>query len=195
MGRLIFDPAPHFFLDFSEKEVYPETMARNGKRNGKKNGRPTKISDALIEKVCGFIEEGNFIDTAAVCAGIHYCTYYNWIKWGDRRHQDFKGGQYEVFFKAVKNAERRAERSILLDLYATKGMAWTKFAWVLERRFPAKWGRRFQQLPASQQEDGVKGIEQAQEALRNAQGDPDAVQGAEAMTKFLRMNGESTRPN
>jgi hypothetical protein len=170
-------------------------MARNGKRNGKKNGRPSKISDALIKEVCGYIEEGNFIDTAAVCAGINYCTYYNWIKWGDEKHQDFKGGQYEIFFKAVKDAERRAERSILLDLYATKGMAWTKFAWVLERRFPAKWGRRFQQLPASQAEDGVKTIEQTQEALRTALGDSKAAQGAEAMQRFLSMNGETARPN
>lgn len=167
-------------------------MARNGK-NGKKNGRPTKISDALIKAVCGFIEGGDFIDTAAVCAGINYCTYYNWIKWGDERHQDFKGGQYETFFKAVKDAERRAEHNILIKLEETKGMAWTKYAWILERRFPAKWGRRFQQLPASQAEDGVKGIEQTQEALQTALGDSKAAQGAEAMQKFLDMNGSTER--
>lgn len=170
-------------------------MVRNRKRNGKKKtGRPTKIGDALIKEVCGYIEEGNFIDTAAVCAGITYCTYYNWIKWGDQRHQDFKGGQYETFFKAVKDAERRAERDVLLKLYAAAGMSWTKYAWVLERRFPAKWGRRFQQLPQSQ-EDGVKGIEQTQEALRSGLGDPKMEQGAEAMSKFLRMNGDAERPN
>jgi len=170
-------------------------MARNAKRSGKKNGRPTKINDALIEKVCEYIEEGNFIDTAAVCAGINYCTYYNWIKWGDERHQDFKGGAYEKFFKAVKDAERRGENHILQCLFNAEGKNWIRYAWVLERRFPAKWGRRFQQLPASQAEDGVKGIEQAQEALRKAQGDPGAEQGAVAMQKFLRMNGETARPN
>ena len=175
-------------------------MARNGngtaKKNGKrKAGQPSKITDALIAEVCGYIEEGNFIDTAAVCAGIHYCTYYNWAKWGDKNHHDFKGGLYEKFFKAVKDAERHAEREVLLKLYEAKGMGWTKFAWVLERRWPAKWGRSFQLLPQSQHEDGVKGIEQTQEAMRAGLGDPKLAQGAEAMSKYLRMNGDAERTN
>jgi hypothetical protein len=169
-------------------------MARNGKRNGKrKAGQPTKITDALIAKVCEYIEEGNFIDTAAVCAGIHYCTYYNWFNWGNKSHKDFKGGVYEKFFKAVKDAERRGEHHILQCLFDAEGKNWIRYAWVLERRFPAKWGRRFQQLPASQAEDGVKGIEQTQGALRTALGDPKAAQGAEAMQKFLDMNGSTER--
>lgn len=171
-------------------------MARNGKGNGKrKPGQPTKITNALIEKVCKFIEEGNFIDTAAVCAGIHYCTYYNWAKWGNKNHQDFKGGIYERFFKAIKDAERRGENHILQCLFEAEGKNWIRYAWVLERRFPAKWGRRFQQLPQSQHDDGVKGIEQTQEALRNGLGDPKMEQGAEVMSKFLRMNGDTARPN
>jgi hypothetical protein len=183
-----------FSLDKPEKAGYAETMARNGKQNGKrKAGQPTKITDALIAKVCDLIEEGNFIDTAAVCAGISYGTYYNWHKWGDRKSDDFRGGAYEKFFKAVKDAERRGEYHILQCLFDAEGKNWIRYAWVLERRFPGKWGRRYQQLPASQAEDGVKGIEQTQEALRTALGDPKAAHGAEAMQKFLDMNGDSAR--
>ena len=185
-------------LDFSEKAGYAKAMVRNG--NGKKNsrrraGQPTKISDALVAKVCELIEEGNFIDTAAVCAGISYGTYYNWIKWGDKNHQDFKGGAYENFFKAVKSAERKGEHFIFQCLFDAGPKEWVKFAWILERRFPAKWGRRFQQLPQSQHDDGVKGIEETQGALRTALGDPKAAQGAHAMSEYLRMNGSSERPN
>ncbi len=169
-------------------------IAKNG--NGKKkNGRPSKLTDALTEKVCDVIREGNFIDTAAGLSGVSDTTLDNWMKWGNPKHGDFKGGEYQGFFAAVKNAEREGEVKKLEELFLAKGMGWTRYAWFLERRFPAKWGRRFQQLPASQQEDGEKGIEEAQEALRKAQGDPGAVLGAEAMIKFLRMNGESTRPN
>ena len=170
-------------------------MARNGNGNGKKNGRPTKLNGTITKKVCDVIREGNFIDTAAGVSGVSDTTLDNWMKWGNPKSQDYrKGSDYEAFFAVVKNAEREGEKKKLAELFEAKGMAWTKYAWFLERRFPAKWGRRFQQLPQSQ-EDGVKGVEQTQEALRTALGDPKAAHGAEAMSKFLRMNGETERPN
>lgn len=169
-------------------------MARNG--NGKKkNGRPTKLSEAITKKICAVIRKGNFIDTAAGVSGISDTTLDNWMKWGNPKHPEFKGGEYQAFFAAVKNAEREGEVKKLEELFLAKGMAWTRYAWFLERRFPAKWGRRFQQLPQSQHDDGVKGIEQTQEALRSALGNPKAEQGAEVMAKFLGMNGETARPN
>lgn len=188
---------PMSSLDKPKKEGYAETMARNGNRNGKrKNGRPAKLNAAITKKVCNVIREGNFIDTAAGVSGVSDTTLDNWMKWGNPKHTDFKrDGEYQNFFAAVKNAEREGEVKKLEELFLAKGMAWTRYAWFLERRFPAKWGRRFQQLPQSQQDDGVKGIEETQEAMRKAQGDPAAEQGAMAMQKFLRMNGETARPN
>jgi hypothetical protein len=83
---------------------------------------------------------GNYIETAAAYAGIHKTTLYDWLKKG----ANSKSGKYREFSNAVDKAMAEAEiRDVALIAQAAKEN-WQAAAWRLERKYPARWGRKTQ---------------------------------------------------
>jgi len=104
-------------------------------------GRKTKLNDVRLKKVVDGITAGLPYDTACALAGIHYTTFLNWMKRGEKD----KTGEFFKFFEEVKKAEAIAESVHIKNIKdAGKSGVWQADAWMLERRHPEKWGRREQ---------------------------------------------------
>lgn len=104
-------------------------------------GRKTKLNDTRLKKVVEGITAGLPYDTACALAGICYQTFLNWMKRGEAAQT----GKFFEFFEEVKKAEAIAESVHIANIKkAGKDGVWQADAWMLERRFPEKWGRREQ---------------------------------------------------
>jgi transposase len=106
-----------------------------------KIGRPSKAEQVLtpdvIEAVGQLLMEGNYQETVCDFLGIHRTTWYAWIQRGDRE----PGTLFSDFSYTVKKAQAAAE-IVTLRLIRQGGEGWQSKAWIAERRFPQRWGKR-----------------------------------------------------
>ena len=146
-------------------------------------GRPegtTKLTKAVQDIIVTAIRCGNYLETAAACAGVHRDTLYEWLRKGAAApegncYRDFS----DMLTRAMAQSEAEAVAAIdaagmphevtrcritrkplfqdgkpVLDddgnqLYITETIEestvesdWRALAWLLERRFSKRWGRR-----------------------------------------------------
>lgn len=102
-----------------------------------KRGRPIKLTPALQETLCGAIREGNYIETACAFAGVSRQTVRNWMKRGARQSK----GIYRDFLDALKKSHAIAEAENVRVIRAAAKEQWYAAAWMLERRYPKRWGK------------------------------------------------------
>jgi hypothetical protein len=102
----------------------------------KKRAHKTKLTPELQERITAFLRAGNYVETAAACAGIHKDTFYDWCKKGRKGEQPFA-----AFVDAVDRAiaESEARGGALFGKAATGD--WRAAAWRLERKMPHQGGR------------------------------------------------------
>lgn len=114
-------------------------------RNKGKDSAPiakSKQAEAQ-ERILVYIRQGNTIETAARCAGIHRDTLYDWMK---RARKD-RDPKFIPFADAVDVALGQAEAlNVAIVRAAATGSngqngAWQAAAWWLERRNRADYGR------------------------------------------------------
>lgn len=104
-------------------------------------GRPTKLDEKRSAEIVKGISAGLPYDTACALAGICYQTFANWMRAGE----EAESGIYFVFFEEVKKAEAIAESLHIRNIKtAGNNGVWQADAWLLERRYPLKWGRKDQ---------------------------------------------------
>ncbi len=104
-------------------------------------GRKTKLDEKRLKKVVDGITAGLPYDTACALAGITYQTFLNWMRAGEAA----ESGKFFEFFEAVKKAEAIAESVHIANIKnAGKSGVWQADAWMLERRYPQKWGKKEQ---------------------------------------------------
>lgn len=114
-------------------------LAVQTKQKKNKAGRPTKLNEAMKNKICSFIRNGNYVETAAAAAGINKSTLYDWLKKGANQ----KTGIYKQFSDEVAQAVAESEiKDLGMIQEAAKNGNWQAAAWRLERRFNSKWGRK-----------------------------------------------------
>lgn len=99
-------------------------------------GRKTKLSPTVKSRICSVLANGNYIQTACAVARIHVSQFFRWMEKGEHA----KSGIYREFYDAVKEAEQTAELACLAEIRQDE--SWQSKAWVLERRFPERWGRK-----------------------------------------------------
>ena len=113
--------------------------ANNGNGKKSKNGRNgrSRISKALVTRLCNTLSKTYYVETACHIVGISVKTYYNWI-------EKAEAGQspYVDYLQALKKAEAEAERNLLQIIERAASTTWTAAAWLLERRHPDRWGRK-----------------------------------------------------
>lgn len=117
----------------------PLKRAAKKKADRKKTGRPSKISKEVVDRICAFIEAGTYIETACVAAGIHRDTYYDWLK----RAATEKRGPFRDFLDRVEQSMAIADTKFAITITRAADQNWTAAAWMLERRNPEQYGRRF----------------------------------------------------
>lgn len=110
-------------------------------------GHPLKLDDKLHNKIIQYISEGHYFEQAAAMAGITRQTYYNWIRRGENLQEEYEetgkvGNEEEErlrhFFLEAQKAIATAEDVWIRHIKDARH--WTAKAWLLERRFPDRWG-------------------------------------------------------
>jgi transposase len=114
--------------------------------------RPTKLTPDIQVKIVDALKLGNYIETASALAGISKNTVYDWLKRGAREKERVENNSnakyrkeefpFVKFSDAVQKAMAEAEMRDLLVIANASKNDWKASAWRLERRYPAKWGRR-----------------------------------------------------
>jgi transposase len=104
-------------------------------------GRPSKAEQLLtlemLEAVAGLLFEGHHKETVADFLGIHRATWWRWEQIGEREPETIYGEFCNITRKAIAGAEIDTIRAI------RNGRAdWPARAWMAERRFPQRWGKR-----------------------------------------------------
>tara|TARA_R100000329_G_C7471374_1_gene166019 strand:+ start:114 stop:542 length:429 start_codon:yes stop_codon:yes gene_type:complete len=103
------------------------------------NNKPYKLIDEGIRsRLLQAIRLGSYIEHACFYAGIDSSTFR---KWRQKAENDIE--PYKSFWKEVQLAESEAimRRLARIEKVAEEGN-WQADAWVLERKYPDKFGRR-----------------------------------------------------
>jgi transposase-like protein len=133
-----------------------------------------KLTPGLQAKLCAALRAGAYRDSAAQANDVHPATVRRWVQQGEAGDSD-----YEAFARALKKAEAVAERR-LLRLVRAGGEGWQSKAWIMERRWPARWGGRVRATVSEERETllaKVQGDPDLHERLRNVLDEGDS-QGA-----------------
>jgi hypothetical protein len=119
-------------------------MPRKPSKN--RRGRPTKYSPAVTRKICKAVAGGCSREVAANLSGVSASALYEW------QHQN------PDFAESLARADSRFEASCIASIRKASRQArnWTAGAWLLERKFPNRWGRVDRHLIRSQNETNVK---------------------------------------
>ena len=102
---------------------------------------PQKLTKARCDKIVEGVLKGNYITTVCKSVCIGKTTYYSWKKKGEQGIEPYK-----TFYERVTEAEAQAEMDILDVIYtsAVDQGNWLSSAWILERKYPNRFGKREQ---------------------------------------------------
>jgi hypothetical protein len=129
--------------------------------------RPSKLKPEILEILLEAIGMGLTFKAAAQLAGIDETTYHRW----KRKGRAATSGPYHQFYQSLRKAEIVGQAALLKNIHdASEGGQpiittrvtsgpdgqviktithqrkalpdWKAAAWLLERRFPAEWGRQ-----------------------------------------------------
>lgn len=89
------------------------------------------------EKILSALRAGNYRVAACKFAGISDETFRRWMNAGKAGEPD-----YVDFVEQVKQAEAQAEASLVATIRKAAGDHWQAAAWLLERKYVTRWGRR-----------------------------------------------------
>lgn len=113
-------------------------------------GRPTILNQELINKLCGYISRGNYLETAANACNIDDSTIRKWRIKGqtlldgdsvtdiDQETADL----YITFVTAIKKARAESESRDLEIISRAAERSWQAAAWKLERTIPDRYGQK-----------------------------------------------------
>lgn len=104
----------------------------------KKLGRPSKLTPELQSEIVLLVKGGNYIETACAMAGISRSTYYDWMEKGK---QSTGSNRFTEFRDAVEKAKAWAEARDVAIISRHAEKVWRAAAWLLERKYPKRWGR------------------------------------------------------
>ncbi len=100
--------------------------------------RPTKLTPAVQSALVEAVELGATWEAAAACAGIGPSTLREWRSRGAADEEPFA-----ALLADLQKAEGRAiSASLQVIRQAASAGQWQAAAWLLERRYPADYGRR-----------------------------------------------------
>jgi transposase len=106
-----------------------------------RNGRPSELTPEVTERVCQVLRAGNYLEVAAVAAGISRSTCYDWLKRGDPEGTAPADAPYRDFRESVEKARAEGEARNVTLIAQAAPKNWQAAAWLLERQFPERWGR------------------------------------------------------
>ncbi len=113
-------------------------LSQNKKPKNNKPKKKGKLNNHMIQKLCKFIMVGNYVNVSCAACGIEEATYYNWLKRGEKEKN--QKTIYAKFYKAIKEAEAKAEASLVNEIRKHTAEDWRACETILKRRFRNRWG-------------------------------------------------------
>lgn len=116
-------------------------MAKRKPGSTNTHGKSDALTPQVMERVIAALRAGNHRDVAAHYAGITPPTLADWLRRGDPSHPRCEPKFVEFRAKCVES-ETTAEVNAVSTILRS-GRDNPKFLqWYLERKYPARWGRR-----------------------------------------------------
>lgn len=116
----------------------------------KKKGRPSLLNEERQHNITTMLKAGAYIEDAVKASGISVATFYVWMNRGkaqrDRQNANLPVEENELpyleFLEAVEMADAEGAIGHLMNIdHHAKNGTWQASAWILERKYPKKWGR------------------------------------------------------
>lgn len=109
-----------------------------------KPGRPSKLEFSMLSAVGPLVADGLSYEAIAAELGVSRRVLFDWITRGEAPDAPQDDDLFVQFALAVRKAEAALERKLLADMRGAEGKKgeFNRFAWVLERRFPGRWGSK-----------------------------------------------------
>jgi transposase-like protein len=104
----------------------------------------TAFTPEIKERMLQGFRLGNYVHTVCASVGITKETFYQWMK--KARSGDKK---FAPFARKVAEALSIAEMRDLATIQKASAEQWQAAAWRLERRYPHRWGRKYEQRVAA----------------------------------------------
>jgi len=118
-------------------------------------GRPTVYNPELVTRLCASIAQWVPLKTACRIEGIGRQTLYDW-----RRRAELGEQPYVDFAAQLDRALASVEASLLQHVQWGAMESWRAAAWLLERRFPKRYGThqtlRVEKAPADMTDDELE---------------------------------------
>jgi hypothetical protein len=95
--------------------------------------RTTKLTPELIERIAGLVRSGITPYRAAELCGIGSSTHYRWMESVREPYREYR--------ESIKRAEAQWEADAIRQVQVHGQKHWQALAWMLERRFPERYGR------------------------------------------------------
>jgi len=127
-SRKIDTMDPKLLTEFGKREAMSHQDNHTNKTDTTHTRARYKYSEDLAMVICTYLRKGCTIEAACQAANIGRSTYYTWL---DEIPQ----------FKEFVNATESDVEANLLDQIANYG-DWRAAAWILERRYPQRWGQK-----------------------------------------------------
>lgn len=97
-----------------------------------------KLTPEVAAAICETIAAGNYIKTALAAAGVRPGTYDGWVAYARKQPDSI----YAEFVDLMEQARAQAEASNVRVIKEAAAKTWQAAAWLLERQYPERWGRR-----------------------------------------------------
>lgn len=112
-------------------------------------GRPSKLEALGVDQVAqieSLIRAGATTEVAARSVGIDRVTLWRWLQEGERARAGSRARELHV---RVERARAQSEAGLIARIAAAAGTgSWGAAAWLLERRFPERWAKGYEQSEA-----------------------------------------------
>ena len=96
------------------------------------------LTPAVAAGICETVAAGNYIKTAVAAAGVPRKTYDNWVV----KAREQPDSVYAEFVDLLEQARAQAEAANVRIITTAAAKTWQAAAWLLERQYPERWGRR-----------------------------------------------------
>lgn len=113
--------------------------------------RPRKLTPELRDRLATWIRAGNPIPVACKASGIVESTFHDWMDRGRRALEaDGVPEGEEPFVEFLESIERAMDETeaalVAMVTRAAQRNGWQAAAWILERRWPERWGKPMERL-------------------------------------------------
>ena len=119
---------PKLLTEFGRREAMSDNNNRTNQTDTTHTRERYKYSQDVAMVICTYLRKGCTIEAACQAANIARSTYYAWM---DEIPE----------FKEFVNATESDVEANLLETITSYG-DWRAAAWILERRYPQRWGQK-----------------------------------------------------